>query len=122
MKKLMLPLAALVLSATAALAGDGKFYSRVIHSTDQPYSFTIPASRFMKVLNFTHSGDQNTQAGRIIIFQGATGLPGIEVMQSDLSANSHVPHEDVYIAGPIVIYIQPLQSETLFLSYLWGSQ
>ena len=122
MKKLMLPLAVLFLSATAAFSGEGKFYSQVIHSTDQPFSFVIPANRYMKISNFTHSGNQMTQVGRIVVFQGLQGLPGIEVMQSDLSANSHIAHEDVYIAGPIVIYIQPLPSETLFLSYLLGSQ
>jgi hypothetical protein len=120
MKKLFLPLAVLLLSATAAIAGS-KIYSVVIHSTDQPYSFVIPASRVMKISNFTHSGDSSTQPGRIFVFQGPQPLPGIEIMLSDLSANSHIAHEDVSIAGPTVIYIQPLPNETLFLSYLWSS-
>ena len=121
MKKLMLPLVVLFLSATTALSGDQRWYSNVIHSTDQPFSFVISGNQYMKISNFTHSGN-GSQVGRILVFQGLQGLPGIEVMQSDSSATGHIEHEDVYIAGPTVIYIQPLSSETLFLTYLWGTQ
>src|SRR5882672_6334320 len=101
MKKLMLPLVVLFLSVTAAFSGDQRWYSHVIRSTDQPFTFVIPGNRYMKISNFTHSGD-NSQMGRILVYQGLQGLPGIEVMQSDLVSTSHRVHEDVYIAGSVV--------------------
>jgi hypothetical protein len=120
MKKLASIVSLFVLSITVALAGEGKFFSQVIHDTDQPFRLSLPANKAMKVLNFIQSGVPGPviNLGAIAVYQGTPGLSGIFVLQADFSSNNHVVHEDVFIAGPAVVYISPIAGETLFLSYL----
>ena len=117
MKTLTCLIIAILVSISSLFSGDGMFVSLVIHGTDQPLRIDLPSSQYVIVKNFTQSPiiDLN-DIGGIALYQGAAGLSGINVVFADAS-----PHEDVYIAGPMIIYVQPIPGATLFLSYFLGS-
>jgi hypothetical protein len=117
----------LILSSTLAFAGDGNFVTQVIHESDPPFSIVVPSNKFLRITNFIQEG-QTLQGnppmevnGEIFVFQGLQGLSGARVLYSERAGTTHQVHEDVYLAGPIVLYVAPVPNLTLVLSYLRGS-
>jgi hypothetical protein len=112
----------LFLTITAASAGEGKFYSQLIHDTDAAFVLRLPANRFIKITNFTQSVALPSEAsGAVYVFQGATGLPGTAAVYANLPGTTREVHEDVYVAGPAVVYVPPLSGAVLLFSYLLGN-
>lgn len=115
----------LFLTIAAASAGEGKFYSHVIHATDEAFVLHLPANKFIKITNFTHSGTStdpdNFPTGAVHVYQGANGLPGTTALYSTLPSTTREVHEDVYIAGPAIVYVPALPGATLLFSYLLGN-
>jgi hypothetical protein len=118
---------ALFILAATAFAKDGTFVTRVIHDSDPAFNVLIPSNKFMLITNFI--GQTTTQvpggavinAGEVIVYQGAAGLPGAVVLESSPTTTTHENHEDVYIAGPAVVYVSPVKGVTLVLTYLRGN-
>jgi hypothetical protein len=112
----------LILSSIIVFAGDGTFVTQVIHDSDQPFSVYVPSNRFMRITNFIQEGATNPATnGVIYVFQGAPSLLGARILYSTQAGTTHQPHEDLYLGGPIVVYIAPVPNLTLVLSYLRGS-
>jgi hypothetical protein len=105
MKKLTsIILVSLFLTIAAASAGEGKFYSQVIHDTDAAFSLRLPPNKFIKITNFTQSTTVEVSPGNFVTgYQGAPGLPGTAAVYSTLPGTTREVHEDVYVAGPAVI-------------------
>lgn len=122
MKKLASIILTLFLTIAAASAGEGKFYSQVIHETDAAFVLRLPANKFIKITNFTQSADLPSDVvGSVHVYQGATGLPGTTALYSTLPGTTREVHEDIYIAGPAVVYVPTLPGAVLLLSYLLGN-
>lgn len=115
----------LFIPIAAASAGEGKFYSQVIHGTDPAFVLHLPANKFIKITNFTHTGTStdptNFPTGAVNVYQGANGLPGTTALYSSLPSTSREVHEDVYIAGPAIVYVPALPGAVLLFSYLLGN-
>ena len=122
MKRLILILCLLLVSLTPLSAGDGKFFSYVIHPNDPPISFLLSDHQFIKITNFVQSGSTglngSTTTGTVYVYQGATGLDGAMVLSAGFSGTGG--NADTIIAGPAVVYIPSLPDATLFITYLFG--
>jgi hypothetical protein len=113
-------MAIIAISSVSALGNSGKFFSRVIHSSDQAFTINLPAKQFLFITNFVQDGGDT--AGAVTVYQGAAGLPGINVLiASPSGSTTHEVHEDTYIGGPVVVTIAPVSDGTLFISYLLGN-
>ena len=126
MKNIASFIVTLLITVTSLCAGDGKFYSQVIHETDGAFALRLPSNKFIKITNFTQSGSVETEpgvftVGAVYVYQGAPGLPGITALTAGLPSSNRVLHEDVYIAGPVIVYVPPVAGATLLLSYLLGN-
>jgi hypothetical protein len=121
----LIPTLFLILSSTLAFAGDGNFVTQVIHESDPVFSVYVPGNRFFRIINFIQEGQNGTPPteinGEVIVFKGAQGLSGARVLYSSQAETTHQLHEDVYLAGPIIVYVAPVPHLTLVLSYLRGS-
>ena len=122
MKRLILLLCLLLVSLTPLSAGDGKFFSNVIHPNDPPISFLLQGHHFIKITNFVQSGvtglNGSTVTGTVYVYQGASGLDGAMVLSAGFSGTGGTA--DTIIAGPAVVYIPSLSDGTLFITYLFG--
>jgi hypothetical protein len=132
MNKILLTLSMLIAFADALLANDGTFVTKVIHESDPVVQLSVPIGKAMKITNFIQEGAYVTNEpgpfpgsvtvtnhpGEVKVYQGAAGLPGVTVLQSTPASTSHVAHEDVFVAGPAIVVIQPLTGVTLAFSYL----
>jgi hypothetical protein len=120
MKKLLLPLAIFFISITGLFAGEGKYFSRLIHEGDAPIDLHINGSKYIKILDFRQSNVVEVGPGEFTVagiyaYQGAAGTPGMAV------ANAGQLDKEVVLAGPIVMYVPPLAGTTLFISYFIGN-
>lgn len=116
--------AVLALSASALFARDPIVISKVIHSDGPALHLTLSSKQWMKITNFTQTDRDdvpNNPLGSVVVFQGAAGLPGARVLVATQSKSTQVPHEDIFIAGPTVVYVGPVPNATLFISYHRGS-
>ena len=110
----------IALTVVSVFGNSGKFYSRVIHSSDQAFTINLPAKQFLFITNFVQDGGE--MPGAVTVYQAATGLRGINILIAARSgATTHETHEDTYIAGPVVVTIAPVSNGTLFISYLLGN-
>jgi hypothetical protein len=121
----------IILSAASLFANDGQFVSKIIHETDSPVQINLSVHQWMKVSNFVQSGtapgfvptgQPGQDIGAVQLFQGAAGLTGIVALNASFATTTHAEHEDVFIAGPTVVFIAPVAGATLFFSYLIGKQ
>jgi hypothetical protein len=120
MKKLLLGMLLLV-SLSSAFAGDGKYYSRIIHDSDAAMQVTVPSGLYMKITTFTQSGGfGGNQIGGVTVYRGASGGPdGATVLLAN-SAPTGASSEGVIVAGPTTVYVAPIPNATLFISFLLG--
>ena len=121
MKKLTCIIALLVLANSAILAAEAIVVSKVIHAEDSALHFRLSAKQWIKITNFTQTGGDPNTVGIVAVFQGSADLPGANVLVATQSTSTKVEHEDVFIAGPTVVYVAPVPGATLFISYLRGS-
>jgi hypothetical protein len=113
MKRLLFIVVSLIaFSISAGVAGDVKYFSRVIHETDSVWRIELSSGLYMKIMNFNQSGGGN-EIGSVAVFQGAEGLPGVSVATPNVS-------NPVYVAGPAAVSVAPVPGATLFISYMLG--
>jgi hypothetical protein len=113
MKKLASLLAVLAITIASAAAADSKYFTKVIHESDNGYSITLTSDLVMKITNFVQAGAGDTPA-TVAVYQGATG---INVLAAGVGFVGREPHEDTYIAGPAYVNIAPMPGATLFLTF-----
>lgn len=126
MKKLASILLTLLITITSLSASEGKFYSQVIHDSDDAFVLRLPPNKFIKITNFTQSTaiqitPGNFATAAVYVYQGAPGLAGTAAVYSNLPGTTREVHEDIYVAGPAVVYVPPLSGAVLLLSYLLGN-
>jgi hypothetical protein len=122
MKTLITTLAVLTLSFTTLPAKDGTFASVVIHDGDDAFQLKLASRQWIKVTNFTQNTNDNLKPAElagIAVFQGSGN--GLWVLFADGPTNTHVQHDDVFVAGPVTIYIPAKTNVTAFLTYERGS-
>lgn len=118
-----------LMSAPAAFAGDPSYATKVIHESDPVLRLSIPASKYMRIVNFIQEGRNLTETsgsfseitGQVVVYQGAPGSSGARVLLSTLAGTTHQQHEDVIISGPAIVVIAPVPQLTLVFTYLRGS-
>jgi hypothetical protein len=122
MKTLVTILSLFILSIPAALAKDGSFVSRVVHENESVL-FNLSYKQWIKITDFVESTSTSTSPiGAITVYQGAEGLPGSIILLASAPGTTYGGQKDVFIAGPMVVYIAPPQAgSTFFLTYLTGS-
>jgi hypothetical protein len=120
MKTLITTLAILILSFTTLPAKDGTFASVIIRETDARFQLTLPARQWIKIINFTQNDTTTTRSDRagVAVFKGDAGL---WVLYADDATTTHVPHDDILIAGPATVTVPAVTGATIFLTYQRGS-
>jgi hypothetical protein len=128
MKTLITTLAVLTLSFTTLIAKDATFTSVIIPDGGEPVQINLSAHQWIKVTNFTQNPvDDNNPPNPA----------GIAVLKGDAALwvlfaadpREHKPHEDVFVAGPAMVFIAPPDKGTdkqhghaiVFLTYERGS-
>ena len=122
MKKILILLGISVsLAASNASAGDGKYFSRIIHDSDSPAQLVVPSGFFIKITTFTQTGGAGgDQIGGVTVYRGASGgSDGATVLLAN-AAQPGTANDGVIIAGPNTVYVAPVPNATLFISYLVG--
>lgn len=122
MKHLLCSLVILAVSLSTLLAKEGAFSSVIIRETDKPFSLNLAARQWIKITNFTQNDIDPTKPAElagVAVFQG-TG-EGLWVLFADQPTTTHVAHDDVFIAGPALVYVPAITGATVFLTYLRGS-
>jgi len=118
MKTLITTLAVLTLLLTTLAAKEASFNSVIIPDGGQPLQLNLSAHQWIKITNFTQNdtGTPVDPAG-VAVFKGETGL---WVLFASNPIN-HLPHEDVFVAGPATVMVSPVKGATVFLTYERGS-
>jgi hypothetical protein len=118
MKTLITTLAVLTLSFTTLIGKDATFTSAIIPDGGTPIQINLSSHQWIKITNFTqnYTASAVDPAG-IAVFKGDSGLWVLFATYPP----SHSPHEDVFVAGPATVVVQPVTGSTAFLTYERGS-
>jgi hypothetical protein len=119
MKTLITTVAVLTLSFTNVIAKDATFTSVIIPDGGAPLQLDLKARQWIKITNFTQNYTTTTAVdpAGIAVFKGDSG---VWVLFATYPPN-HSPHEDVFVAGPATVVVQPVKGLTVFLTYERGS-
>jgi len=111
--------------ATAAVAFANPFKSKIIQGNDPVLEITVPDDHFMKITNFTQ--DRGTDRGVVeVVLPGDTENGGstnvLTATRIDLSTGANAQNapeigNQVTIAGPAIVKINPIVGAKLFITY-----
>lgn len=120
MKTLISTLLIGVLSLSSLPAKEGTFASVIIRGTDSAFQLSLAARQWIKIINFTQNDITTTRTDRagLAVFKGEAAL---WVLFADDPMTTHVPHDDVIIAGPATVTVAAVPKATIFLTYQRGS-
>jgi hypothetical protein len=131
MNKLLLTLGIVIAFASSGFAGsnDGRFFTKIIHESDNAYTFTLSTRSWLKITNFIQEGGTATvfdpssgmfippTIGAVVVYQGPAGLKPVTVATAGGANSVH----EVFISGPVVVTIAPVSGATLYLTWLAGN-
>jgi hypothetical protein len=106
----------LVLSLASVSARDSRYFSYIIHPTDDPVHFDLPANLYMEVVTFsqTSSGATN-QVGSVTVTKFGGDASVMFATQPTSSTTN-----PVFVAGPCTVTVHPVTGATLFITFLLG--
>ena len=110
-------------SAATSSVLAGEFKSQIV--TDSPLVIVVPDDRFLKVTNFTQEGGIDRGVLRVTLNsetetgQAANVLTASRIDLSTGAASQNPPEavNQVIIAGPAHVRVQPVAGATLFITY-----
>jgi hypothetical protein len=116
---------AAVFFAAAAVAFANPFKSKIISSNDSVLEITVPGDHFMKISNFTQDGGTDRAVVEVVLpgdqeNGGSTNV--LTATRIDLSTGANAQNSpeisnQVTIAGPAIVKIQPVVGAKLFITY-----
>ena len=116
---------AAVFFAAAAVAFANPFKSKIISSNDSVLEITVPGDHFMKISNFTQDGGTDRAVVEVVLpgdqeNGGSTNV--LTAARIDLSTGANAQNSpeisnQVTIAGPAIVKIQPVVGAKLFITY-----
>jgi hypothetical protein len=116
---------AAVFFAAAAFALANPFKSKVISSNDSLVEITVPSDHFMKITNFTQDGGTDRGVVEVVLpgdleNGGSTNVLTAARIDFSTGANAQNAPEisnQVTIAGPAIVKINPVVGAKLFITY-----
>ena len=109
----------------AAVAFANPFKSKIISSSDSVLEITVPGDHFMKITNFTQDGGTDRAVVQVVL-PGNTENGGttnvLTATRIDFSTGSNAQNfpeigNQVTIAGPAIVKINPVVGAKIFITY-----
>ena len=116
---------AAVFFATAVLGFANPFKSKIISSSDSVLEITVPGDHLMKITNFTQDGGTDRAVVQVVV-PGNTENGGttnvLTATRIDFSTGSNAQNfpeigNQVTIAGPAIVKINPVVGAKIFITY-----